>query len=37
MEPNARWRRLGWFVALYAGSLIAFAVLVYGFKALIPR
>lgn len=37
MADDSRWRRLGWFVALYAGSLIGFAVLVYGFKALIPR
>jgi hypothetical protein len=37
MAEGSRWRRLGWFVALYAGSLIGFAVLVYGLKAIIPR
>ena len=37
MQPKKRFTRLGWFVALYAGSLIGFALFVYGFKALIPR
>ena len=30
-------RRLAWFVALYAGSAVAFALLTYGLRAVIPR
>ena len=29
--------RLAWFVALYVGSLAAFAAVVYGLRALVPR
>jgi hypothetical protein len=39
--PGARssrtWSRLAWFVALYAVSLAAFAAIVYGLRALVPR
>ena len=39
--PDARssrtWSRLAWFVALYAVSLAAFAAIVYGLRALVPR
>ena len=31
------WSRLAWFVALYAVSLAAFAAIVYGLRALVPR
>ena len=34
---GARGRRWAWFVALYAGSAIAFALLTYGLRAVIPR
>jgi hypothetical protein len=38
-EPQSRSlaARLGWFVLLYCGSAVAFALAVYGFRALIPR
>jgi hypothetical protein len=29
--------RLAWFVALYVGGLAAFAAVVYGLRALVPR
>jgi len=36
-EPaRGRWR-LAWFVGLYAVSIVLFAALVYGMRALIPR
>jgi hypothetical protein len=35
-EPRA-WSRLKWFVALYLVSLAAFAAVVYGLRALVPR
>ena len=31
------WSRLAWFVALYVASLAAFAAIVYGLRALVPR
>jgi hypothetical protein len=31
------WSRLAWFIALYAVSLVAFAAVVYGLRALVPR
>jgi hypothetical protein len=34
---SARGKRLLWFVLLYAVSLVAFTVLVYGLKLIIPR
>ncbi len=34
---EGRLRRLLWFVALYGVSLAAFAALVYGLRAIIPR
>jgi hypothetical protein len=33
----SRVARLGWFAALYLASLAAFAALVYGFRAIVPR
>lgn len=30
-------RRLGWFVLLYGSSVMAFAALVYGLRAIVPR
>jgi hypothetical protein len=37
--PDRRrgWSRLAWFVALYVVSLGAFAAIVYGLRALVPR
>ena len=35
--PEGRLKRLLWFVLLYGASLAAFAVLVYGLRAIIPR
>ena len=35
--PERRSRRLLWFVLIYAVSLGAFTVLVYGLRGLIPR
>ncbi len=35
--PDGRGKRLLWFVLMYAASLGAFTLLVYGFRALIPR
>ena len=32
-----RVKRLAWFVALYAGSAVAFAAVTYGLRAIIPR
>jgi hypothetical protein len=32
-----RGRRLLWFVALYAASLLAFTAIVYALRALVPR
>jgi hypothetical protein len=34
---NSRLSRLGWFILLYVASAAAFAVFVYGLRALIPR
>ena len=31
------WRRLLWFAAIYGLSLLAFAALVYGLRAVVPR
>jgi hypothetical protein len=36
-QPGSLAARLGWFVLLYCASAVAFAVAVYGFRALIPR
>ncbi|HVL70916.1 MAG TPA: hypothetical protein VM434_03430 [Beijerinckiaceae bacterium] len=38
-EPDrkGRGRRLLWFVALYAASLLAFTAVVYALRALVPR
>ena len=36
-EPPKGWVRLAWFVGLYAVSIVLFAALVYGMRALIPR
>jgi len=36
-RPQSRLRRAAWFVALYAASLAAFTVVVYGIRALVPR
>jgi hypothetical protein len=33
----AGWRRLLWFGAIYGVSLLAFAALVYGLRAVVPR
>lgn len=33
---TSRWRRLGWFVLLYAAGLAATLLLAYGLRALIP-
>ena len=30
-------KRLAWFLALYAGSAVAFAAFTYGLRAVIPR
>lgn len=30
-------KRIAWFIALYAIALVAFAALVYGLRAIIPR
>jgi hypothetical protein len=35
-EPR-RWSRLAWFAVLYLVSVAAFAVVVYGLRALVPR
>ena len=35
--PERRSKRLLWFVFIYAASLVAFAALVYGLRAIIPR
>jgi hypothetical protein len=35
-QPNA-WSWLAWFIALYVVSLSAFAAVVYGMRALVPR
>jgi hypothetical protein len=35
-EPGA-WSRLAWFIGLYLVSLGAFATIVYGLRALVPR
>lgn len=35
--PGSRVKRLLWFLLIYAASLGAFAVLVYGLRGLIPR
>ena len=35
-KPKA-WSRFAWFVALYVTSLAAFAAIVYGLRALVPR
>jgi hypothetical protein len=36
-EPAKGPWRLAWFVGLYAVSIVLFAALVYGMRALIPR
>jgi hypothetical protein len=36
-RPESGWQRLLWFVAPYGASLLAFAAVVYGLRALIPR
>ncbi len=37
-QPSGRLRdRLLWFVAIYCGSAAAFAALIYGLKAIVPR
>lgn len=33
---NERIRRLGWFLALYLGGLVAFTAIVYGLRAIVP-
>jgi hypothetical protein len=35
--PEGRFKRLLWFVLIYAGSLAAFTALVYGLRAIVPR
>jgi len=35
--PASGWRRVGWFAALYVVSITAFAAVVYGLRALVPR
>jgi hypothetical protein len=35
--PPSRWQRIGWFILIYTGSLAGFTVIVYGFRAFIPR
>ena len=37
MDPGSRLKRLVWFAALYLASLAAFAALVYGLRAIVPR
>lgn len=37
LRQPRRASRLLWFVALYGASLLAFAALVYGLRAVIPR
>jgi len=36
-EPTQGYRRLAWFIALYAFSIVLFAAMVYGMRAVIPR
>ncbi len=36
-EPAKGFWRLAWFIGFYALSLVAFAALVYGLRAIIPR
>jgi hypothetical protein len=36
-QPSSRARRWAWFVAIYAGSLVTFTLLVYGLRAIVPR
>jgi hypothetical protein len=36
LRPTS-WRRFAWFVGLYVVSLGAFAAIVYGLRALVPR
>lgn len=36
-EPAKGFGRLAWFVGFYAVSLVLFAALVYGLRAIIPR
>ncbi|MDT9599044.1 DUF2474 family protein [Sphingosinicella rhizophila] len=35
MDPDPRWRRLGWFVGIWAASVAALAVVAYGLRALL--
>jgi hypothetical protein len=35
--PRSPLRRLGWFIAIAAGSALATALVAYGLKALLPR
>ena len=37
MDRGSRLKRLVWFAALYLASLAAFAALVYGLRAIVPR
>ena len=36
-EAARGWGRLAWFVGYYALSIVLFAALVYGLRAIIPR
>jgi hypothetical protein len=36
-RPRGRLARAAWFIGLYAASLAAFTVAVYGLRAMIPR
>jgi hypothetical protein len=36
-EPAKGFRQLAWFIGFYAVSLVLFAALVYGLRAIIPR
>jgi hypothetical protein len=36
-RPGGLRSQLGWFVLLYCGSAVAFAAVVYGLRALVPR
>ena len=37
-EGRPHWsKRLAWFIAFYAASVLAFSALIYGLRAVIPR
>ena len=37
-EGRSHWsKRLAWFIAFYAASVLAFVALTYGLRAIIPR